>query len=189
MRWMILDNYDSFTYNLVHLIEKILQQKLDVYFNDAITIDEAAAYDRIILSPGPGLPGEAGIMKALISQLSPTHSILGVCLGHQAIGEVFGASLRNLEQVYHGCTCNLNILDEKELLFKGLNQKEPVGRYHSWVIDQKGLPGVLKITATDNQGNIMAIRHSDFDVCGVQFHPESVMTPCGEKIITNWLFH
>lgn len=186
---MILDNYDSFTYNLVHLIEKTIGQKVAVFFNDAITVDEAAAFNRIILSPGPGLPDEAGIMKSLIRQLAPTHAILGVCLGHQAIGEVFGATLHNLQQVHHGCTCNLNIVDENELLFEGLQQNEPVGRYHSWVIGREGLPDVLKITATDEEGQIMAIRHIDYDVCGVQFHPESVMTPGGEKIISNWLFH
>lgn len=188
-RWLIVDNYDSFTYNLVHLVEKILQQEVEVRFNDAISVDEAAAYDRIILSPGPGLPDEAGIMKALIRQLSPFKPILGVCLGHQAIGEVFGATLFNLPQVFHGCTGQLLITDMDEPLFKEVPQASEVGRYHSWVIGRNDFPEVLKVTATDSQGNIMAIRHKLYDVCGVQFHPESVMTPCGEKIISNWLFH
>lgn len=188
LKWMILDNYDSFTYNLVHVIEKLLQQKVDVYFNDSITVDEAAAYDRIILSPGPGLPSEAGIMKELIEKLSPEKSILGVCLGHQAIGEVFGARLLNLPQVYHGCSGNLFITDTEEPLFKDVEQNTGVGRYHSWVIDRNNFPESLHITATDADGQVMAIRHKLYRVCGVQFHPESVLTPLGEKIMANWLF-
>jgi anthranilate synthase component 2 len=185
---LILDNYDSFTYNLVHLVEKLMHVKIDVFKNDQIGLDDIANYDKIILSPGPGLPDEAGILKATIKQYATTKSILGVCLGHQAIGEVFGARLVNLDTVFHGVSNEISITDTNEKLFKGLGDKITVGRYHSWVIDRITFPDELTITAVDEFENIMGIRHKNYDIRGVQFHPESIMTPDGEKIISNWLF-
>ncbi len=185
---LILDNYDSFTYNLVHLVEKLMHAKIDVFKNDEIKLEVIDNYDKIILSPGPGLPDEAGILKATIKQYAPTKSILGVCLGHQAIGEVFGAKLKNLDKVFHGVSNEIELTGKNEKLFMGLRSKFTVGRYHSWVIDSKELPDELAITALDESGNIMGIKHKNFDCQGVQFHPESIMTPEGEKIISNWLF-
>ena len=188
MKVLILDNYDSFTYNLVHLVEKLLHVKIEVFKNDEIGLEEVARFDKIILSPGPGLPEEAGIMKSLISQYGSSKSILGVCLGHQAIGEVFGGNLKNLDTVFHGVAHEIEVIDPGEILFKGLENKITVGRYHSWVVDSYHLPKELIITATDNAGNVMGLRHRALNIRGVQFHPESIMTPVGEKIISNWLF-
>ncbi|MFV0606855.1 MAG: anthranilate synthase component II [Niabella sp.] len=187
MRLLVFDNYDSFTYKLVHLVEKILQQKIDVFRNDQIPLENVAAYDKIILSPGPGIPVEAGLLLPLIKEYAPSKSILGVCLGHQAIGEVFGGMLTNLEQVYHGIATNCKIIGNDDKLFADLPAQLEVGRYHSWVIDRHGFPEELEITAIDDNNMIMAIKHKKFDVRGVQFHPESVLTPMGEKIIRNWL--
>ena len=186
MKILVFDNYDSFTYNLVHLVEKITNQKVTVVRNDQITLEEVAEYDKIILSPGPGIPSEAGLLLPLIKQYAASKSILGVCLGHQAIGEAFGATLENLTTVYHGVATPIKI-DNTNYLFNGLEDTIEVGRYHSWVIANKDLPNELKVTATDENGLIMAIEHTVYDVCGVQFHPESVLTPSGETVIKNWL--
>ncbi|HSZ32645.1 MAG TPA: aminodeoxychorismate/anthranilate synthase component II [Puia sp.] len=194
MKILVFDNYDSFTYNLVHLVEKIIDEKVDVYRNDQIPLEKVQDYDKIILSPGPGLPSEAGMLMPLIKQYAPSKSILGVCLGHQAIGEVFGGRLINLTKVYHGVATPVNIqnrdsqnISVNEDLFRGISNGFMAGRYHSWVIDPNFFPNSLEVTATDENGYIMAIRHKTLDVLGVQFHPESVLTPDGEKIMRNWL--
>jgi anthranilate synthase component 2 len=187
MKILVFDNYDSFTYNLVHLVEKIIHDKVDVYRNDEITLDKVNEYDKIILSPGPGIPSEAGLLLPLIKKYFDRKSILGVCLGHQAIGEALGGSLINLDTVYHGIATPITISEHQTGILKGLNAREEVGRYHSWIVDEKTLPGELEITATDDNGFIMAMQHKKYDVQGVQFHPESVLTPCGEQIMRNWL--
>lgn len=186
-RILLIDNYDSFTYNLVHLIEKILPVKVEVYRNDEIPLERVKDYDKIILSPGPGVPGEAGILLPLIKEYATVKSILGVCLGHQAIGEAFGAKLINLETVFHGVATSIRILNPSAPLFKGLGERISVGRYHSWIVSDKEFPETLEITALDDEGYIMGLKHRTYDVQGVQFHPESVLTPCGETIIRNWL--
>jgi anthranilate synthase component 2 len=186
MKILVFDNYDSFTYNLVHLVEKLTNQKVTVVRNDQIMLEEIAAFDKIILSPGPGIPSEAGLLLPLIKQYAASKSILGVCLGHQAIGEAFGAMLENLSTVYHGVATPIKI-DNTNYLFNGLTDTIEVGRYHSWAISNKNLPDILKVTATDENGLIMAIEHTSYDICGVQFHPESVLTPNGETVIKNWL--
>jgi len=186
MKILVFDNYDSFTYNLVHCIEKISDHQVEVYRNDQISLKAIGGFDKILLSPGPGLPDEAGILKELIRTYAPAKSILGVCLGQQAIAEVFGGSLLNLEHVYHGVATPIKQIGN-DLLFKGLPENFDAGRYHSWVVDRKTFPADLEITAQDGNGEIMAIRHRTYDVRGVQFHPESVLTPLGEKIIGNWL--
>lgn len=186
MKLLVFDNYDSFTYNLVHLVEKITHVKVDVYRNDKIALEKVAGYDKIILSPGPGIPREAGALLSLIKEYAATKSILGVCLGHQAIGEAFGASLVNLSTVYHGIATPITI-EKKTALFKDLPDEIEVGRYHSWVVDEKDFPEALTITARDKNGLIMALQHKRYDVQGVQFHPESVLTPDGETILKNWL--
>lgn len=186
MKILVFDNYDSFTYNLVHLVEKILHQKVDVFRNDEIALEKVKAYDKIILSPGPGIPSEAGRLLPLIKEYAASKSILGVCLGHQAIGEAFGAALTNLSTVYHGVATEIELL-HNEKIFKGLDKKLEVGRYHSWVVSEEGFPGELEITARDKNNYIMALQHKTYDVQGVQFHPESVLTPLGEKIVNNWL--
>jgi anthranilate synthase component 2 len=186
MKILILDNYDSFTYNLVHYLEQFCDD-LTVQRNDEIKLDEVDAYDAIVLSPGPGLPKNAGILPELIRQYSATKKILGVCLGHQAIGEAFGAKLKNLNQVHHGVAIPVSISKANEPLWDGIPSKIDTGRYHSWVIDKETITSGLTITATDNDGEVMAIRHRTFDVCGVQFHPESLLTPYGLKIVENWV--
>lgn len=186
-RILVFDNYDSFTYNLVHLVEKILHQKVEVYRNDQIPLEEVKRFDKIILSPGPGIPSEAGMLLPLIKEYAPTKSILGVCLGHQAIGEAFGAKLSNLSKVYHGVATPINILRPGEDIFSSLPAELAVGRYHSWVVSEEGFPQDLEITARDGQGMIMGLRHKQYDVKGVQFHPESVLTPQGEILLYNWL--
>ena len=183
---LVIDNYDSFTYNLVHYLEA-LNAKVTVLRNDEFDLEEVAAYDKILLSPGPGIPDEAGLLKEVIQKYASSKSILGVCLGLQAIGEVFGGSLRNLEKVYHGVATQALIQVVDETLFSGLPSEIEVGRYHSWVVDVENFPEVLQITAVDSNGEIMALRHKTFDVKGVQFHPESVLTPDGKKILENWL--
>ena len=203
-RILVFDNYDSFTYNLVHLVEKLLHQKVEVYRNDRIPLEKVKEFDKIILSPGPGVPSEAGLLLPLIREYAATKSILGVCLGHQAIGEAFGGKLVNLSTVYHGVATPVKILRKSDGrprqrgadgptggaaadLFAGLPDILEVGRYHSWVISEEGLPGELEVTARDENNYIMALRHTSLDVQGVQFHPESVLTPQGEKILKNWL--
>ena len=182
---LVIDNYDSFTYNLVHYLED-LNCEVTVYRNDEFDIDEIAHFDKILLSPGPGIPDEAGLLKAVIAKYAPTKSILGVCLGQQAIGEVFGGTLSNLDKVYHGVATMVKTSVDDELLFEGLGNEFEVGRYHSWVVDAN-LPDVLEATSFDENGQVMSLRHKTFDVRGVQFHPESVLTPNGKKILENWL--
>jgi len=187
MKILVFDNYDSFTYNLVHLVEKILHEKVDVYRNDEIPLGKVKEYDKIILSPGPGIPGEAGLLLPLIKEYAPSKSILGVCLGHQAIGEAFGGKLINLSTVYHGVATPVKITNSKTPIFNGLNEIIEVGRYHSWIIADEGFPEELEVTAREEHGFIMALQHKKYDVQGVQFHPESVLTPDGETILRNWL--
>jgi anthranilate synthase component II len=187
MKILVFDNYDSFTYNLVHLLEKVCDHEIDVYRNDKITLQKVGEYDKILLSPGPGLPNEAGILLDVIKTYAPTKDIFGVCLGMQAIGEIFGAKLKNLENVYHGIATPVQILSD-DSLFKNCPKEFKVGRYHSWVVDVNGLPDCLEVTATDKDGNIMALKHKSYNVKGVQFHPESILSEYGEQIISNWLF-
>jgi len=185
---LVLDNYDSFTYNLVHILKELTHQgKVDVYRNDQITLDEVNYYDKIILSPGPGVPDEAGILKPLIARYGATKSIFGVCLGCQAIAEVYGGKLINLNKVYHGISTPVNIIDNNDRTFRHLVDTIEAGRYHSWVVDPTCVPNELIVSATDNEGHIMALYHQEYDVRGVQFHPESVLTPSGKQIIANFL--
>lgn len=191
MRILVFDNYDSFTYNLVHLIEKILHKKVEVFRNDQLPLEKVKEYDKIILSPGPGIPEEAGLLLPLIKEYAATKSILGVCLGHQAIGEAFGGTLVNLSTVYHGVATPIQVKSKNEKplspLFNNLAAEIEVGRYHSWIIANENFPEELEITATDENNYIMALQHKKYDVQGVQFHPESVLTPVGETIMRNWL--
>ncbi len=222
MKILVFDNYDSFTYNLVHLVQKIVPDKVEVFRNDKISLEAVADYDKIILSPGPGIPKESGMMLQLIQKYAPSKSILGVCLGHQAIGEAFGGTLVNLSTVYHGVALPVRVVSgpwasDKEssshpikepgglktssnmkapdstltlqhsALFDGLPDEFPVGRYHSWIINELDFPKELEITARDENGYIMALQHTTYDVQGVQFHPESILTPDGETILRNWL--
>lgn len=222
MKILVFDNYDSFTYNLVHLVEKILHQKVEVHRNDKIPLEKVKEYDKIILSPGPGIPEEAGLLLPLIKEYAASKSILGVCLGHQAIGQAFGGKLVNLSTVYHGVATPVQLVNREEpmgnrqpatgnrpaggkretavatevtnspltthnSLFEGMPNEFEVGRYHSWVISEEGFPAELEITARDANNYIMALQHVTYDVQGVQFHPESVLTPRGEDILRNWL--
>ncbi len=182
---LVIDNYDSFTYNLVHYLES-LDCDVTVYRNDEFDIDEIAAFDRIVLSPGPGIPDEAGLLKEVIRIYAPTKNILGICLGQQAIGEVFGGKLLNLDRVYHGIATQVTTIVDDEILFQDFDSHFDVGRYHSWVV-QSPLPDVLEVTSVDENGQIMSLRHRSFNVRGVQFHPESVLTPNGKKMLENWL--
>jgi anthranilate synthase component 2 len=182
---VVIDNYDSFVYNLVHYLED-LECEVTVYRNDQFDIDEIAEFDKILLSPGPGVPDEAGLLKEIIRKYGPTKSILGVCLGQQAIGEVYGGTLSNLEKVYHGIATRIKTSVDDERLFEGLGNEFEVGRYHSWVVDPT-LPNVLEATSFDENGQVMSLRHRTFDVRGVQFHPESVLTPNGKKMLENWV--
>jgi anthranilate synthase component 2 len=190
---LVFDNYDSFTYNLVHLVEKILHTRTTVKRNDQFSIEEIGRFDKIILSPGPGIPEEAGLLLPLIQAYAPSKTILGVCLGHQAIGQAFGGKLTNLAEVYHGVATPIRVRGDLfpsaagNDWFSGLPAELTVGRYHSWVVDREDFPEDLEITATDQNGYIMALRHRRYDVQGVQFHPESVLTPEGEQIMRNWL--
>jgi len=184
---LVFDNYDSFTYNLVQMIERILQIKVDVVKNDKITLEEIDQYDKIVLSPGPGIPEEAGILLELIKKYASTKSILGVCLGQQAIAEAFGGSLINLSEIFHGVATSAEIIKQETKIFKDLQSGMEVGRYHSWVVNPKDFPEELEITAVDKDGMIMALQHKTYDVHGVQFHPESILTPEGEVIIRNFL--
>ncbi|MCD8171976.1 MAG: aminodeoxychorismate/anthranilate synthase component II [Alistipes sp.] len=187
MKILVLDNYDSFTYNLVHSLRQAGAEDITVARNDKIALEEVAAYDKILLSPGPGIPVESGILCALIKEYAPVKSIFGVCLGEQAIGEVFGARLLNLPDVFHGVGTEIKVT-APDPVFAGVGQTFVAGRYHSWIVDREGFPGVeLEVTAEDEVGKIMALRHRRYDVRGVQFHPESVLTPCGNTILKNWL--
>ena len=182
---LVIDNYDSFTYNLVHYLED-LDCEVTVYRNDEFELDEIAHFNKILLSPGPGIPDEAGLLKQVIQQYGPTKSIFGVCLGQQAIGEVYGGTLSNLDKVYHGVATNVTKSVNDELLFEGLENEFEVGRYHSWVVDAN-LPDCLEATSFDENGQLMSLRHKTYDVRGVQFHPESVLTPNGKKMLENWV--
>jgi anthranilate synthase component 2 len=184
---LVFDNYDSFTYNLVQIIERILNSKVDVVRNDEITLEEIGKYDKIILSPGPGIPEEAGILLDLIKEYASTKSILGVCLGQQAIAEAFGGSLINLTEIFHGVATTADLVKNDTKLFKNLSSGLEVGRYHSWAVNPENFPDELEITAVDKDGMIMALQHKKYDVHGVQFHPESILTPDGETIIRNFL--
>ena len=203
MKILVFDNYYSFTYNLVHLVEKITPEKVEVYRNDQLPLEKVKDYDKIILSPGPGIPVEAGRLLPLIKEYASSKSILGVCLGHQAIGEAFGGKLVNLSTVYHGVATKIEVVGEesdpdsyrdksqksegRSPLFEGLPNEIEVGRYHSWIISDDNFPDELQVTARDENNYIMALQHRSYDVQGVQFHPESVLTPDGEKILRNWL--
>ena len=187
MRIVIIDNYDSFTYNLYHMI-RAAGVDVDVKRNDRFALDELSAYDKIVLSPGPGIPDEAGLLKPVIRRYAGIKPILGVCLGHQAIGEVFGAKLENLDEVYHGIQSNCNIV-APDYLFSGLSSDIAVGRYHSWVVSTADFPSDLEITALSDKQEIMALRHRRFDIHGIQFHPESVLTPDGRQLIDNFINH
>lgn len=187
MKIVIIDNYDSFTFNLYHLVREV-GADVTVLRNDCFRIEELAGYDKIILSPGPGIPEEAGLLLDVIRHYAGKKPILGVCLGHQAIGEVFGGKLTNLAEVFHGVQTPCR-LTNKDYLFDGISEEFPVGRYHSWVVDSEGLPSCLEVTATSPEGQIMALRHRDFDIHGIQFHPESVLTPEGRTIMENFLKH
>jgi len=204
MKILVFDNYDSFTYNLVHLVERILHEKVDVYRNDQIPLERVKEYDKIILSPGPGIPEEAGSLLPLIKEYASSKSILGVCLGHQAVGEAFGGMLINLKEVYHGVATPVRLVNRESSivygspnspltthhprnLFEGLPDEFEVGRYHSWIVSEENFPEELEVTARDENNFIMALQHKTYDVQGVQFHPESVLTPKGELILRNWL--
>jgi anthranilate synthase component 2 len=180
----VIDNYDSFTYNLVHYLEE-LDCEVTVKRNDQFALDELEYYPLILLSPGPGIPEESGLLKAAIERYAPTKKILGICLGQQAIGEVFGGQLINLDKVYHGIATPVNIVEE-DVLFKDLPKQFDIGRYHSWVVALP-LPEVLEITSVDEEGQVMSLRHKEYDVRAVQYHPESILTPQGKKILENWI--
>jgi anthranilate synthase component 2 len=183
---LLFDNYDSFTYNLVHAITSLGYSEVDVKRNNKIELADVNQYDKIVLSPGPGVPEEAGIMLDLIKEYAETKSILGVCLGHQAIGQVFGAGLTNIPNVFHGVQTPIKIVDN-DYIFNGLPEEIAAGRYHSWIVSKENFPADLVITAVDNSGDIMALKHRTLDLHGVQFHPESILTPDGIKIINNFL--
>ena len=186
MKLLVLDNYDSFTYNLVYILRE-LGQKPDVIRNDKIALDVVGQYDKIMLSPGPGIPSEAGIMQNLVRAYGPTKSILGICLGHQGIAEVYGAHLENLGDVLHGVAHRTTIVDRSEPLFTNIPDELTVGRYHSWTVVPDSMPADLRITAVDEQGRVMGLSHTRYDVKGLQFHPESVLTENGVQMIKNWL--
>ena len=187
MHIVIIDNYDSFTYNLSHLIKE-LGAKVTVYRNDKFTLDQLEVFDKIVLSPGPGIPSEAGLLLDVIKTYAGKKPILGVCLGHQAIGESFGGQLTNLSEVYHGVATPATRTVE-DYLFEGLPEQIEVGRYHSWVVDQKGFPECLEVTSVSDEGFIMSLRHKEYDIRGIQYHPESVLTKDGRTILQNWLNH
>lgn len=186
MKILVFDNYDSFTYNLVHAVKKLGFKDLEVHRNDKISLEEINRFDKIILSPGPGVPSESGILLDVIRTYAYSKSILGVCLGEQAIAEAFGGDLINLPEVHHGISSVIDVIAD-DILFKGLPAQLEVGRYHSWAAEKSSLPDCLRITAVDSEGMIMALAHKEYDVRGVQFHPESVLTPLGEEMLKNWL--
>lgn len=188
MKLLMIDNYDSFTYNLVHMLETFPGVTVTVKRNDKLTLDEVAAYDKVVLSPGPGIPSEAGLMPEIVRAYAPTKSILGVCLGHQCIGECFGGTLLNIAAPVHGKATPIEITDSSDYLFAGLPQRFSVGRYHSWVVKRDDLPcDALKVTAVDDAGSIMALAHTSLDIRGVQFHPESILTEHGRAMLQNWI--
>ncbi|SFH88760.1 anthranilate synthase component II [Halpernia frigidisoli] len=187
MKILVLDNYDSFTYNLVQMIEEIVGEKIDVFRNDEISLEDVNQYDKIILSPGPGIPEESGILLDLIKTYAPTKSIFGVCLGLQAIGEAFGGKLINLSEIYHGVATDVKILNKNTEIFKNFPETFEAGRYHSWAVSPEYFPEELEITAVDKDQMIMALQHKTYDVQAVQFHPESILTPKGREILENFL--
>ncbi|HEY5469792.1 MAG TPA: aminodeoxychorismate/anthranilate synthase component II [Bacteroidales bacterium] len=184
---LVFDNYDSFTYNLVQYVQRTGNHEIDVFLNDEIPLDEMEKYDGIIISPGPGLPSEVKLLEPMITRFKSTKRIFGVCLGQQAIAEAFGAKLQNLNSVFHGVASEIIINKPKHYIFEGLPDTIAGGRYHSWIVENRSLPACLKVEAVDNDGQIMALSHTGFDICSVQFHPESVLTPLGINIIENWL--
>ena len=186
MKILVIDNYDSFVYNLVHYLEEF-DCEVTVKRNDKFSLDEVENYDKILLSPGPGIPDEAGLLMELIQEYAASKPMFGVCLGQQAIAQVFGGKLENLSKVFHGVATKATIISENEPLFKGIEKEFEIGRYHSWVVSKEDFPEILEITSEDENGQIMSLRHRFYNVCGVQFHPESVLTPDGKKIIKNWL--
>ena len=186
MKVVIIDNYDSFTYNLSHLVKE-LGAEVAVVRNDQFRLEELEQYSKIILSPGPGIPSEAGLLPDVIRTYAGRKPILGVCLGHQAIGEVFGAKLENLSDVFHGVATPCHIVAD-DPIFSGISRDITIGRYHSWVVSREGLPDCLEVTAVSDEGQIMALRHRELNVRGIQFHPESVLTPDGRKMLQNWMF-
>lgn len=186
MKLLIIDNYDSFTYNLVQYLREITEGTIEVHRNDQISLEEMETYDGIVLSPGPGLPKDAGLLLDIIKTYTGQKPILGICLGHQAIGEVFGAKLKNIKKVYHGIATPIQILKSKGL-FEGQGDEMTVGRYHSWIVDREGLPDCLEILATDANGQIMAMQHQSAPTVGMQFHPESVLTPKGKNLLSNFV--
>ena len=187
MKILILDNYDSFTYNLVHMVEKITGTYPDVFRNDEISIADVGTYDMIMLSPGPGIPDEAGILKEVIKEYAATKPIFGVCLGLQAITEVFGGKILNMDEVYHGVATEMTVLKDDTVLFQNVPNKFPAARYHSWIASNEHFPEELEVTAIDEDGGIMAIRHKKYNVRAVQFHPESILTDVGEQIVRNFI--
>jgi anthranilate synthase component 2 len=187
MKIIVIDNYDSFTYNLVHMLREFEGVSIDVRRNDQIAVSDVQGYEKIVLSPGPGIPSEAGAMPEIVREYAPRKSILGVCLGHQCIGEIFGGTLRNLSTPIHGKATTIQVADPTERIFKGFSETFKVGRYHSWVVQKDSLPPSVKVTAVDESGEIMALRHETYDVCGVQFHPESILTPRGHEMLKNWI--
>jgi anthranilate synthase component 2 len=186
MKILIFDNYDSFTYNLAHLVKELGYKEVEVHRNNRISLEEIAEFDKIILSPGPGIPSEAGLLLPLIRRFAATKSLLGVCLGHQAIAEAFGGKLINLETVYHGISTPVRII-APDRIFNRLPEEIEAGRYHSWIVDKKDFPQELEITAVDREGQIMALKHKTLDIHGVQFHPESILTSYGKEIMDNFL--
>ena len=187
MKILILDNYDSFTYNLVHMVEKITGVFPTVFRNDEISIADVGNYDIIMLSPGPGIPDEAGILKAVIKEYAGKKPIFGVCLGLQAITEVFGGTINNMDEVYHGVATEMTVTDQENVLFKGLPSKFPAARYHSWIASNDDFPEVLKVTCIDEEGGIMALQHKAYNISAVQFHPESILTEVGEDMVRNFI--
>ncbi|GIV33674.1 MAG: aminodeoxychorismate/anthranilate synthase component II [Chitinophagales bacterium] len=185
---LVIDNYDSFTYNLVHLVHEVTGERPQVWRNDVFKLDAVAQFEYILLSPGPGLPSEAGLLEEVVKVYASVKKILGVCLGHQAIGEVFGAQLKNLSRVYHGKETPVKVIRPDHPLFENVQSPFAAGRYHSWVVNRETVPADLEVIAEDESGEIMALSHRTYKVWGVQFHPESVMTPAGKQIIHNWIY-
>lgn len=188
MKIAIIDNYDSFTYNIAHLVNE-LGAEVTVMRNDKFALEQLAGFDKLILSPGPGIPQEAGMLLEVIAQYHKQKPILGICLGHQAIGTSFGAQLTNLSNVFHGVTSQCHLTPEYDYIFQDIDPIFTIGRYHSWIIDSDHLPPCLAVTAVDDEDKIMAVKHREFDIHGIQFHPESILTPDGKQIVRNWLFH
>jgi len=188
MKILVIDNYDSFTYNLVHALKKFEGVTVKVKRNDEVAEEEPDLYDKIVFSPGPGLPEEAGSLLSIIKNYAGKKPMLGVCLGHQAIAESFGGTLQNMNNVLHGIATPITVVS-KSYLFKGIPETFEAGRYHSWIVEKESLPSVLEITSIDKEGRIMSFQHREFDIQGVQFHPESILTPLGEKILENWVRH